>query len=128
MRMALYLVVSHPPFRRYRTDTTITWIFASGALLLLPLGLRPLVRERRAGDASLADIGVGATVVAYFVNGFAPRRAPSSLVVYIYLQPIVGALVAARWLDEHLTIATALGGLCIRGGIVLVASECPFAR
>lgn len=129
---ALYLVVSRPLFRRYRIDTAITWIFVFGALTLLPLGIRPLVRELpnapASAYASLAYIVLGATVAAYFLNGWALRRAPSSLVaVYIYLQPVVGALLASRWLGERLTLATALGGLCIGGGIGLVASERPSA-
>jgi drug/metabolite transporter (DMT)-like permease len=125
---ALYLVVSRPLFHRYRTDTAITWIFAFGALMLLPLGIRPLLHELPVAPlsayASLAYIVLGPTVAAYFLNGFALRRAPSSLVaVYIYMQPVVGAVVAARWLDEKLTVATALGALCIGGGIALVATE-----
>ena len=123
---SLYLVVSRPLFRRYRTDVAVTWIFAFGAAALLPLGLMPLVHELPSAPptayVALAFIVLGPTVGAYFLNGFALKRAPASLVaVYIYVQPIVAAFVAAHYLDEQLTPATIGGGVLIGCGIALVA-------
>lgn len=123
---SLYLVASRPLFRRYRTETAVTWIFAFGAAALLPLGLRPLLRELPLAPlgayASLAYIVLGPSVAAYFLNGYALRRAPPSLVaVYIYLQPAIAALVASHWLGEALTPATLVGALFIGCGIALVA-------
>lgn len=123
---SLYLVVSRPLFRRYRTDVAVTWIFIFGAAALLPLGLRPLLHELPAAPTAtylaLAFIVLGPTVGAYFLNGYALRRAPASLVaVYIYVQPIVASFVAARYLDEQLTLATVGGGVLIGCGIALVA-------
>ena len=63
------------------------------------------------------------TVGTYFLNAFALKRAPSSLVaIYIYLQPVVGALLAAWRLGERPSVATYFGGGLIACGIWLVSA------
>jgi drug/metabolite transporter (DMT)-like permease len=123
---ALYLVLSRPLFRRYRTDTAITWIFFTGTLVLLPLGATDVVRYVPTAslgvDLSLAFIVLGPTVGAYFLNGFALATAPSSLVAaYIYLQPVIAAAVAYRYLDERIGLVTVAGAILIGVGIALVS-------
>jgi drug/metabolite transporter (DMT)-like permease len=123
---ALYLVVSRPLFQRYRTDTAVTWIFIVGALTLGPFGVRPIFSELphapTAAIASTLYILFGPTIGAYFLNGYALKRAPTSLVaVYIYAQPVIAAVLAWKVLDEHLTIATLAGGILIGIGIALTS-------
>jgi drug/metabolite transporter (DMT)-like permease len=131
---ALYLVLARPLFQRYRTETAITWIFAIAALTLLPFGLLPMARELptapAAAQGSIAFIVLGPTVGAYFLNGYALRRAPASLVaVYIYAQPVIAATLAHRLLGEQISIATGLGGALIGVGIAMVSlSAVPAGR
>ncbi len=133
---SLYLVLSRPLFQRYRTDTAISWIFAAGALLLLPLGLRSVIHELPHAPLrallSLGFIILGPTLAAYFLNGFALRRASASLVaVYIYLQPVVAALLAAYLLGERVSSMTLVGATLIGLGIALVSrghAEAPQPR
>ena len=50
----------------------------------------------------------------YFLNLFALKRVPASLVaIYIYVQPIVGALMAAAALGERPSLSTFVGGALI---------------
>ena len=50
------------------------------------------------------------TVGTYFLNVYALKRAPSSLVaIYIYVQPVLGALMAAATLGERPSL-TSIGG------------------
>lgn len=123
---ALYLVLSRPLFQRYRTDTVITWAFAFGALGVLPFGAAPvaaeLPRTSATGLAAAGYIVLGPTVGAYFLNGYALRRATASLVaVYIYAQPAIAAVLAAWLLDEHVALITLVGALLIGCGIALVS-------
>jgi len=123
---ALYLVESRPLFQRYRTDTAITWIFVFAATLLLPLGLGPLLRDLPAAppaaQLSLAYIVIGPTVGAYFLNGYALRRASTQLVaIYIFAQPAIAALLAAALLDERIHAVTLAGAALIGTGIALVS-------
>ena len=49
---------------------------------------------------------------------------PASLVaIYIYVQPVVGALMAARALGERPSTSTFVGGALIGAGIWLVTRE-----
>jgi drug/metabolite transporter (DMT)-like permease len=123
---SLYLVVSRPLFQRYRTETAVTWIFIAGALTLGPFCVRPMLTELphapAAAIASTLYILLGPTVGAYFLNGYALRRAPTSLVaVYIYAQPVIAAVLASKVLDERLTLATLVGGILIGIGIALTS-------
>jgi drug/metabolite transporter (DMT)-like permease len=130
---ALYLVLSRPLFARYRTSTAITWIFLFGSLGILPFALPSLVPHLSEvtprGWAALAYIVLFPTVGTYFLNGFALRRAPSSLVaVYIYLQPLIGALLASALLGEQPSASALAGGLLIALGIALVSRGGPVRR
>jgi drug/metabolite transporter (DMT)-like permease len=123
---ALYLVVSRPLFLRYRTDTAITWIFAVAALTMAPFCLVPMAHEvpatTPAALGSIVFIILGPTVAAYFLNGFALRRASASLVaVYIYAQPLIAAGLAFVLLHERISPATGVGGVLIGIGIALVS-------
>lgn len=122
---ALYLVLSRPLFLRYRTETAMTWIFAIGAVLLLPfdgaiareLGGAPMVAL-----AAVAYVVIGATIAAYFLNAWALTQASSVMVaIYIYLQPVFGALLASVVLHERLSPITAAAGALIGVGIALVS-------
>jgi drug/metabolite transporter (DMT)-like permease len=128
LSFAVYLVISRKLLAKYRTMTVITWTFLFGALGVFPFGARDLF-------AAAPHLSTGAwlrlsylvlfpTVGTYFLNAFALKRAPSSLVAtYIYLQPVVGALLAAWRLDERPQTATWLGGVLIALGIWFVSAE-----
>jgi drug/metabolite transporter (DMT)-like permease len=126
LSFSIYLVISRRLLEKYRTMTVVTWTFVFGALGVLPFGARDLIAE-----APLVSTGTWLralyivlfpTVGTYFLNAFALRRVPSSLVaVYIYLQPVVGALLAAWRLDERPSAGTYTGGALIAVGIWLVS-------
>jgi drug/metabolite transporter (DMT)-like permease len=126
LSFALYLVLSRDVLRRYRALTVISWTMLFGALGVLPVGAselaRALPRLSPGAWAGIAYIVVFPTVIAYFLNVFALARAPSSLVAaYVYLQPLVGAIMAAVWLGERPGPGARVGALLIFAGIALVA-------
>jgi drug/metabolite transporter (DMT)-like permease len=126
LSFAIYLVIGRRLMSRYDTTTVVTWIFGFGSLGVVPFGGGVLAAHAHALHAStwlaLLYIVAFPSVGAYFLNAYALRRAPSSLVaIYIYLQPVIGALMAAVVLGERPTTATAIGGLFIGLGIWLVA-------
>ncbi|HZS35335.1 MAG TPA: DMT family transporter [Polyangia bacterium] len=125
LSFSIYLVISRPLLARYSTLTVITWTFIFGAIGVIPFGAKGLIEHAPALHATtwlaVAYIAIFPTVGTYFLNSYALKRAPSSLVaIYIYLQPVMGALMAAKWLHETSTIATLIGGLLIGFGIALV--------
>ena len=99
---AIYLVIARNMVRVYRPLTVAVWTFVFGAFVILPLGTWDLVHMAW-GDVSasawwsLAFIIAFPTVGAYLINNWALGRVPPSTVaVFIYLQPIVAAL-SAYW-------------------------------
>jgi len=126
LSFAIYLVVSRKLLERYRTMTVITWTFVLGALGVFPFGAHDLIQAAPTVSTGTWTralyIVLFPTVGTYFLNAFALKRAPASLVaVYIYLQPVVGALLAAWRLGERPAAATYLGGILIGAGIWLVS-------
>jgi drug/metabolite transporter (DMT)-like permease len=125
---AIYLVISRPILARYSTLTVVAWTFAFGAIGVLPFGARDLIAQApqlgwKTWTAALYIVALP-TVSTYFLNGFALKRAPASLVaIYIYVQPFIGALLAAALLRERPTPATAVGGVLIGLGIWQVTLE-----
>lgn len=123
---AAFLVLSRPVVQRHDPLVVTTWVMTFGALMVLPLG---------AGDAAaaaphltahawgwLAWIVGAATVGTYALNTWALSRAPASLVAtYIYVQPVVAAVLAAILLGERPGLATLAGGVLIAAGIWVVS-------
>jgi drug/metabolite transporter (DMT)-like permease len=133
LSFAVYLVISRRLLAKYHPMTVVSWVFVFGTLGILPFGLLPLVQAAPsltpATWGCVLFIALFPTVGTYFLNMYALRRAPASLVaIYIYVQPIVGALLAARTLGERPSGDTYLGGLLIGAGIYLVSREARRAR
>ena len=125
LSFSIYLVISRPMLARYKTITVITWTMVFGALGVLPFGVRDLTTHAPMLSVSawlaMAYIALFPTVGTYFLNGYALRRAPSSLVaIYVYVQPVIGALLAATFLGERPTVFVGAGGALIALGIFLV--------
>ncbi len=123
---SLYLVFAKPLLRTLPSVRAMGTIFLCGALLFAPLGLPPLIRLPwpalpPATLSALAFVVVFPTIVAYFLNVWALKRAPASLVaIYVLLQPLVAALLAALPpLSERPTAPLLLAGLLIVAGVAI---------
>ena len=125
---SVYLVISRGLLRRYDALTVITWVFVFGTVGMLPWGLVPAVRE--VGGlapltwAVLAWIVVVPTVAAYYLNIYALKHVESSLVsVFVYLQPILTAVLAVPALGEHPSPRLIPAALLIFGGVSVTVWE-----
>jgi drug/metabolite transporter (DMT)-like permease len=133
LSFSIYLVISRRLLAKYRPMTVVCWTFIFGTLFIMPFGVTSLVHQAGQVDGSgwtaIAYIALFPTVGTYFLNVFALKRAPSSLVaIYIYLQPIVGALMAALKLHERPSAATFAGAGLIGCGTWLVTRAAAQAR
>lgn len=64
-------------------------------------------------------LGAASTGLAYLLYAWTLSRLPMDRVVpFIFLQPIVGVLLSAIWLNEAFTVNVALGTVGIIGGLV----------
>jgi drug/metabolite transporter (DMT)-like permease len=123
---SLYLVVSRGVVQRYDPLTVTTWVFVFGAAGIVPWGLPSLLAETGPVSgttwAVLAWIVVFPTVLAYYLNAWALKRVESSVVaIYVYLQPVVTALLAGPVLGERLSPRLLPAAGLIFAGVALSA-------
>lgn len=122
-----YIAISQDILKRYGALTVITWLFVFGSLTALPIGGYHLMQT------PMHDLGLGVwvaiiyiilvpTVGAYYLNAWALARvAPSTVAVYIYLQPLVAFAVAPLVLgaEEQWTRRTTIAAALIFAGVAL---------
>jgi drug/metabolite transporter (DMT)-like permease len=121
-----YIAVSKNLMKRYSALTVITWIFVIGCVITVPLGAISL------SHVSLGTISAGVwlailyiivlpTAGAYYLNAWALARVPPSTVaVYVYLQPIIAFVVAPIILGESLSFHAVIASLLIFAGVLVV--------
>ncbi|HEY0810895.1 MAG TPA: DMT family transporter [Longimicrobiales bacterium] len=121
---SMYLVSARDIVHRYHPLTVITWIFIFGAIGLTPFGLRPALREFGATSLNtqlvLVYIIIFPTVIAYYLNMWALTRVESSVVsMFVYLQPVLTALMAIPILGERPSLRMLPAALLIFAGVGL---------
>lgn len=120
---AIYLVMARNLVRIYKPLTVAVWTFFLGSLIIIPIGIPSLLsvdwsHVPRIGWASLGFIVLFPTVGAYVINNWALGKVPPSTVaVYIYLQPPVAALLAYFVFDFVPGWRTLLGAAFIFAGV-----------
>ena len=121
-----YIAISKRLVERYNALTVITWIFIIGSIPTLPIGVMSLakvpVREVPAAVwLSVAYIVLVATVICYYLNSWALARVPPSTVaVYIYLQPLIAFILAPWMLGEKVSPRVIVAALLVFAGVVIV--------
>jgi drug/metabolite transporter (DMT)-like permease len=122
----LYLAISQGAIRRYGALTVITWVFLLGCVVTVPLGgyylaQTPMTHLGAGVWLALVYIILVPTVGAYYLNAWALGRvAPSTVAIYIYLQPLFAFALAPLLLGERLNPRTGLATLLIFAGVALV--------
>lgn len=103
---AFYIAVSKDVIQRNGALRSLAWVFLFGSIICVPLGIVSL------SGTDFSQIGVNAwlalvfiilfpTIGAYYLNAWALARIePSIVAVYIYLQPLIGTLLAIFILGE----------------------------
>ncbi len=124
-----YIALSQKMIKRYGALTVITWIFTIGCIATIPIGGYFLA------DTSFADTNVYTwiavayiiifpSVLAYYMNAWALERVvPTTVAVYIYLQPLIAFVLAPLILGEQLNARTGLAAVLIFAGVAVVISR-----
>jgi drug/metabolite transporter (DMT)-like permease len=125
---SVYLVLTRGIVRRYHPLTVITWIFAFGAIVLVPVGAAPLIRElpelSLEGWLAVAWIIALPTVAAYYLNVWALLHVESSIVsAFVYLQPVLTALMAISILGERPSARLIPSAVLIAAGVAVTIHE-----
>ncbi len=112
-----YIAISKDLFKRYGALNVITWMFAIGCLVTVPL-------VSSAGIwiwVAVIYIIIIPTVAAYYLNAWALTRvAPTTVATYIYLQPLIAFGLAPLLLGEKLSPRILIACLLIFAGVGVV--------
>ncbi len=124
-----YIALTKNLVSKHGALKSIFWLFFFGSLICVPVGLWSLASVDLANVPMNAWIAVGflvvfSTILAYYLSAWAlVRVAPSTVAVYIYLQPLIGFMLATIFLGEHLTINFLLSAILVFLGVFFVTRE-----
>ena len=123
---SFYFVLVKPLMGRYSPFQIIRWMFTLGSLVIIPAGWREFTQAEWQSFtstqlAAVAFVVLGATFLAYLLNIHGLRRLNASAAgSYIYLQPLIAAIVAVLFLGETYTPLKGLSAILIFAGVFLV--------
>jgi drug/metabolite transporter (DMT)-like permease len=110
LAFSIYVVTSKDVVTRNGAFRSMMWVFIFSSLVCIPMGLDSLAAVNVAAISTNAwllviYISIMATAAPYLLNAFAIARvSPAMLAVFIYLQPLIGFIVAMMFLGESLSL------------------------
>jgi len=123
----LYLVIVQSLMKKYKAITVMFFVFTFGLIYVFPIGFNNLleVNWNSIPDHIFLEIGfviVCTTFIAYLFNASALKNLnPSTVSIYIYLQPILATVFAIIRKSDHLDGKKILSCLIIFLGVYLVS-------
>ena len=124
----LYLVLVKPIMHKYHPITVLKWIFTFGLIIIMPFGLSNIdeINWIMPNDIIL-KIGfviLFTTFFCYLLNIYGVKHvSPTIVSTYIYLQPILTAIIALITGREDLNLMILISTVLIFTGVYLVSSS-----
>ena len=124
-----YIAISKPLVVKYGALPTITWIFIVAVIPTFVVGAISLRHTSLSAiDArawtSIVYIVAVPTVLAYYLLSAALKEVPPSTVaVYIYVQPLIAFMIAPAVLGEAFTMRTAVAAVLVFAGVAITTSR-----
>ena len=121
----IYVAVSKNVVTRNGAFRSIMWIFIFASIICVPLGSFSLSHvDVQSVPASIwmlvVYIAIFATAAPYILNAWALARVrPSTVAVFVYLQPLIGFILAVIFLGERVGVNFLIAGLMIFAGLYL---------
>lgn len=125
----IYVAISKSIVTRVGAFRSIMWIFVFAAIFCVPLGaysLRTVDFENVPSVIWLSVLytAIIGTLVPYFLNAWALARVdPSTVAVFVYLQPVVGFMLAVTFLGEHVGLNFIAAAALVFVGLYLVTKK-----
>jgi drug/metabolite transporter (DMT)-like permease len=108
---------------------SMTWLFLFASLVCVPFGAVSLfsidvLSVSRDIWIMVLFIAAAATAAPYLLNAWALARVePSTVAVYIYLQPLIGFVLAAAFLGETIGLKFIISAALVFFGVFLVSRK-----
>lgn len=123
----VYLIMVKPLAKKYHPITIMKWNFGLGLLFVFPFGIQETLQvnwQTMPYEIMLviAFVLFFVTFVNYLLNAIALTMvSPAVVGAYIYLQPVLTALIAVIGGHDNLTLTITISSLLIFGGVYLVS-------
>lgn len=125
----IYVATSKAAITRNGTFRSMMWVFIFASLVCIPLGAYSLLTiDIGAVETEIwlitIYIGIGATAAPYLLNAWALSKVnPSTVAVFVYLQPLIGFTLALLFLGERITAIFLISSALIFAGVFLVTRK-----
>jgi drug/metabolite transporter (DMT)-like permease len=121
----IYVATSKEVITRNGAFRSMMWVFVFASIICVPLGLISLASVDTAHVAGsiwllVIYVAVGATAAPYLLNAWALARvSPSTVAVFVYLQPLIGFVLAVIFLNEIIDFRFIIAALLVFAGVFL---------
>jgi drug/metabolite transporter (DMT)-like permease len=125
----IYVATSKNVITRNGTFRSMMWVFIFASIICVPLGLWSLSTiDIAAVETNIwlitLWIGIGATAAPYLLNAWALSKVnPSTVAVFVYMQPLIGFGLAVAFLNEQIGSAFIAAAVLIFAGVYLVTKR-----
>ena len=128
---AVYLIIIKKLITKYHAFTIIKWIYTFGLLFVLPFGYQEFIDINWDTIPTTIYYNIGFVVLfttffAYLINLMAMKELkPTTLSVFIYLQPLFASIIAISLQKDELTFIKVISAVLIFIGVFLVTQKKP---
>ncbi|MFZ1701086.1 MAG: DMT family transporter [Pyrinomonadaceae bacterium] len=125
----IYVAISKEIITRNGAMRSIMWIFIFAAIVCVPLGAYSMSAVDVAAVGStiwlaVLYVAVIGTTIPYLLNAWALARVnPSTVAVFVYMQPVIGFLLAVVFLGEHIGPTFIAAAILVFAGVFLVTKK-----
>ncbi len=125
----LYLVLVKKLMDKYNALSFVPYIYTLGLMMVLPFGINQVLEvqwENLPGIIwfDIFFVVVFSTYLTYLLNLISMRvLSPTTVAVFIYLQPLFATVFAISLGKDYLTITKVLAGILVFGGVYLVTKK-----
>ncbi len=125
----LYVATSKQAIMRNGIFRSMMWVFIFASMVCIPLGAYSLSTIDLAAVPTniwliSIYIAIGATAAPYLLNAWALSKVnPSTVAVFVYLQPLIGFTLAVLFLGESVTSIFIVAATLIFAGVFLVTKK-----
>ncbi len=125
----IYVATSKEVITRNGAFRSMMWVFIFASIVCVPLGLISLSSVDTASIAGsiwllVLYVAIGATAAPYLLNAWALARvSPSTVAVFVYLQPLIGFALAVIFLNEIIDFRFIIAALLVFAGVFLTTRK-----
>jgi drug/metabolite transporter (DMT)-like permease len=129
----IYVATSKSVITRNGAFRSMMWVFIFAAVVCVPLGAYSMSSVDLSTVspgvwALILYIAIGATASPYLLNAWALARVnPSTVAVFVYLQPLIGFLLAVIFLGENIDVKFVIAAILVFVGVFFATRPRPLA-